>query len=390
MAVKKKNTTSGVNDGKYAGMFYRKKDDFVRAYQETGIVGFDLAISNGKGLPVGGCILMYSAPGSGKSTLCADIAQRMLEKNEKAGIPYKCLYIDIEGGSDGLALNNGLAAFVEEEHGCRLNYVPVGGMTWTKLEEMFKDILNNVPPMDDVKLVIIDSLSSIQSDAQADKEKKINSGDFGSSAKDRYNLYNKYLLDLKKKGVTFLLISQQRQKQGATTYEDQKKAATADGDDHVVDCILKLSRSGGGNDAETKKTTVISTATGKEAKIADQFYCTIQAPKKNRFCAGLPAVPVLVRVGQGIINRYTVRNLLASVKLLKINGSGKSRTVSISDELVNFVGGDNPYVQESDIRTANRWIALNVDPIKEFLKARGLYTLVIPKSAEQEYDDDDE
>ena len=49
--------------------FITDENEFITTYQETGVIGFDLAISNGRGLPVGGCILMYSAPGSGKSTL---------------------------------------------------------------------------------------------------------------------------------------------------------------------------------------------------------------------------------------------------------------------------------------------------------------------------------
>ena len=96
----------------------------------------------------------------------------------------------------------------------------------------------------------------------------------------------------------------------------------------------------------------------------------------NRFCAGLPAVPVLVRIGQGIVNRYTMRDLLETNNLLKIGGSAQKRKITISDELVTFVGGEEPFVQESDLRITNAWIARNVEPIKEFLKSRNLYRLI--------------
>ena len=389
--AKKKDAPAGVNDGKYAGVFYRKVDDFKKVYQETGIVGFDLAISNGKGLPIGGCILMYSAPGSGKSTLCVEIAKRLLQKNAEQNIPYKCLFLDIEGGSDGLAENTGLMNYATPEYGCRLNYKPAGGMTWNELEEMFKAIEEDVPPFDNTRLVIIDSLNSIQSEAQADRNKKINSGDFGTSAKDRYNLYNKYILNLKRKGVTFLFISQQRQKQGAAMFEDQKKAATADGDDHIVDCILKLSRTGGGNDKETKKTEVISAATGEKSKVATRFYCNVEAPKKNRFYAGLPKVPILIRTGYGIVNGFTMRNLLRTYHYIKVNGTGANKTVTMADEMLSFIGDSHPFEQDSKQAVADRWITENTPALIEFLKSKDKYRLVEDPAKVQapEFDDDD-
>lgn len=371
--------------------FITDEKEFIPTYIETGVLGFDLAISNGKGLPVGGCILMYSGKGSGKSTLCADIARRLLEKHEKAKLPYKCLYIDVEGGSKGLALNNGLSKFVSEEHGKRLLYRKSKRTTWNDIEKIFKLIVDKEEPFKDVKLVIIDSLSVIMSEAMADEKKAINAGDFGSGAKDRGNLFNKYLLELKSKGVSFLLIAQQRQKQGASQFEDQKRAATSDTDDHIVDCILKLTRSGGGNDKETKKVEVVSAATGEKEKIATQFYCAIQAPEKNRFCAGLPRVKVLVRTGQGIVNRYTMRNLLRENKFLKETGTGKSMKVSISDEVLAFVG-DDTFTQESDSRTTNAWIARNIEQLKEFLKSKDKYRMIpdITQLQEEQGQDDTE
>lgn len=356
--------------------FLNEEKEFVTEYIETGVVGFDLAISNGKGLPIGGCILMYSGKGSGKSTLCADIARRMLEKHEAAKIPYQCLYIDVEGGSKGLALNTGLSKFVSKEHGRRLIYRKSKKTTWNDIENLFKAILDGDEHVKDVKLVVIDSLSVIMSETMADEKKTINAGDFGSGAKDRGTLFNKYLLELKSKGVTFLLIAQQRQKQGATQFEDQKRAATSDTDDHIVDCILKLTRSGGGNDKETKKVEVVSAATGEKEKVAIYFYCSIQAPEKNRFYAGLPRVKVLMKTGQGVVNTYTMRNLLIHNKLLKIGGSAQKPKVTINDELLSFVNSAEPFVQESNVKETNAWITNNMGAIREFLKSKNKYRLI--------------
>ena len=36
--------------------FITDENEFITTYQETGVIGFDLAISNGRGLPVRECI----------------------------------------------------------------------------------------------------------------------------------------------------------------------------------------------------------------------------------------------------------------------------------------------------------------------------------------------
>ena len=351
--------------------FATSLDDFYTVYQETGVIGFDLALTNGKGLPVGSCVLMYSAPGSGKSTLCVDIARRLLTKNENAGVPYSCLFIDIEGGAKGLAKDTGLANFVLPERGCRLLYRQSRGTTWNDIEKYFKAILNEEGPYKDVKLVIIDSLSAIQSAAQADRKKDINAGDYGTSAKDRNNLYNKYLLDLKAKGVSFLLIAQQRQKQGASQFEDQKRASTADGDEHIVDAILKLSRSGGGNNVETKKVNVTAAATNKVEAITTHFFCTVSAPKKNRY-GSYPAVPILMHIGHGVVNSFTLKNVLLSKSLVKEAGSANARKYTINPELLSYVGNDT-FTQESGKKEYTQWIADHMNTIKDFLKEHRMY-----------------
>lgn len=394
MATKKKGsvatTVEEVDDlkgSKWAKDFVSFEDELDTVFQETGVVGFDLAISNGRGLPVGGCILLYSAPGSGKSTLCVDIAKRMLAMHEQSGIPYKCLFVDVEGGSKGLVKQSGLASYVTAEHGRRLLYRPSKRTTWNDIEDYCKAILEDDPLFKDVKLIIIDSLSSIMSETMADEKKAVNAGDFGSSAKDRYVLYNKYFLDLKSKGVTILLIAQQRTKQGATMFEDPKKAATADGDDHIVDTILKLSRTQGGQNADTKKVDVMSTASNASQKMSKQFFINIQAPVKNRYGA-YPAVPVLVKIGTGIINRFTIKNMLLSkgISLMKEGGSKVNRTYTVDEELLAYIG-DNSFVQGSDRLTTNNWITAHVEPIKEFLKSKDLYKVVLDEDAIVEDDD---
>ena len=60
---------------------------------ETGNIGFDLALSNGKGIPVGASVLLWADPGCGKSTILADVSKRLLKRSKKNNIPFKVLYI---------------------------------------------------------------------------------------------------------------------------------------------------------------------------------------------------------------------------------------------------------------------------------------------------------
>ena len=68
-----------------------------------------------------------------------------------------------------------------------------------------------------------------------------------------------------------------------------------------------------------------------------------------------------------------MRKLLETNNLLKV---GDKRKIKINEELVTYVGGEEPFVQGSDVKTTNVWIAKNVEAIKEFLKARNLYRLI--------------
>ena len=64
-------------------------DDRDIEFIETGNIGFDLALSNGKGIPVGASVLLWADPGCGKSTILADVSKRLLKRSKKNNIPFK-------------------------------------------------------------------------------------------------------------------------------------------------------------------------------------------------------------------------------------------------------------------------------------------------------------
>ena len=77
-------------DGKFSlSMEQRKmleeavKENKPLEFIETGNIGLDLALSDGKGLPMGASILLWAKPGSGKTTIVADASKRLIS------LPFK-------------------------------------------------------------------------------------------------------------------------------------------------------------------------------------------------------------------------------------------------------------------------------------------------------------
>ena len=66
-------TVSNVNS---ADGLKRLKDT---VYIESGNVGLDIALTDGKGIPLGANIMLFGLPGTGKTTLIGDFLKRILD-----------------------------------------------------------------------------------------------------------------------------------------------------------------------------------------------------------------------------------------------------------------------------------------------------------------------
>ena len=129
-------------------------------YLPTGNIGFDLAVTEGKGLPIGSSILFWADPGCGKSTLVGDISKRLLDCSKKSGEPFKVLYLAAEG-SEELMRGLGLGEYMDSKD---FIYVEKS-LTWRQVEIFYNEILNGQnPACKDVKLIVIDSVNNILSD----------------------------------------------------------------------------------------------------------------------------------------------------------------------------------------------------------------------------------
>lgn len=349
-------------------MFASNDKDLVTEFEETGNIGLDMALTNGKGVPIGSYIILTAGNGAGKSTTCMDLVKRILYRWKKAGLKEnKVIYIDMEG-SKKLAEDLGFGEYINDG---TLLYKG-GPCLMSQLEHICQSILDGKKQVSGVKYIFIDSITNLICEKEQNAE--IEKGDFGNAVAARNKFYKKYLAALEKEGITIFGISQQRKKQAVmNAYEDQNKAAVADGDLHYADIIIKVAKSSGGNDTETKKKEIFNATTGKTDKISYQFKVTYSTyGDKNRY-GHFPPVTTLMTYGKGCQNWFILKTLLNSFEFLENKGSASYPKWNFKPELVKFVGVDpGADLSKADMRA---YIANYLPEIKDFMRSVDKYCI---------------
>lgn len=342
-----------------------EESDFDTVYEESGNIGLDMALTNGKGIPVGAYIILAAVKGSGKTTTCMDLARRILTRWKVSGdTSSKMLYIDMEKSTE-LARKMGLNEFAVSGS---LLYRR-GPCSITVLEKFSQAILDGKKPYCDIKYIIIDSITNLSCEKEMKAE--VEKGDFGNAVAARNKWYKKYLGALEARGITIFGISQFRKKQQAQQYEDPGKAAVADGDLHYADIILKLSKSTGGNDSETKKVEVFNVSTGKVDKLGKQFKVTYTVYEdKNRFCK-TAGVTSLMTYGRGCNNWYMLKQLLTGFDFMENKGSAAYPKWNFAPKLLAYIGQEE--VADLDKNEMIEFLQQNISGIKNFLRAEDCY-----------------
>ena len=161
------------------------EDEKETEYILTGNAGLDLALSDGKGLPLGSSTLLWAEPGCGKTTLIVDVALRLLKIHKDAGIPFKVLYLAVEG-SRQLMYSMGAGPYIESKD---FFYVEQP-LTWEHVEAFYTAVVRGHPLYKDVKMIVVDSVQNVLSNANL--EKTSGSGDFGTRPRERSTFYSKF------------------------------------------------------------------------------------------------------------------------------------------------------------------------------------------------------
>lgn len=307
-------------DGKFSLSMEQRKmlDESIKEnkpleYVETGNIGLDLALSDGKGLPMGASILLWAKPGSGKTTIVADASRRLIKKAKANGETFKVLYLAVEDSS-GLMSALGMDEYMDSED---FLYVP-RGFCWRQVETFYEAVLNGYGKYEGVKLIVIDSVNNVLSDQNV--KNSVADGDFGTKSRERSAFYSKFLPLCKEKGISSIFISQVRQKQAASMYEDPNKAAVSNVDLHNVDIIIKCTAL-----TDTKYASKIEEETifGTD-KVSSKCIFRMDskaADCKNRFIRG-NAVDLLFEKGKCVWNYFVIEKMLLANKLLKVPSNG--------------------------------------------------------------------
>ena len=333
-------------------------------YIETGNVGLDLALSDGKGLPIGSSTLFWAKPGSGKTTIVADASRRLIQAAKNRGETFKVLYLAVE---DSRALMSSLGMDEYIESGDFIYHAR--SFCWRHIETFYEAVLNGYKDYADVKLIIIDSVNNVLSDQNM--KNSVADGDFGTKSRERSSFYSKFLPLCKEKGISSFFISQVRQKQNAGMYEDPNRAAVSNVDLHNVDIILKCTSSSNLTDASKIEEETIF---GKD-KVASKCIFKMDSKAtdcKNRYIKG-NAVELLFEKGKCVWNYYTVKKLLLGNKLLKMAAGWYTFDADICSTF---------NIPENKLRNAevNEIVQNHVGDFVELLKKMGKYKVGIKET----------
>jgi RecA/RadA recombinase len=349
----------------------RKKsmDILNLGFKFSSCIPLDLGLTDGKGIPIGVPIMFWAEPGTGKTTIVADMLYRILAKQQSLPDKEKerVLYVDLEHSAN-LLCSMGLQKFIDD--GTLI--LCCADINFNDLEGLFTAAIEGVEGFENIKYIVVDSITSVQS--QELEDKSVSAGDFGSNAKARSRFYPKYLPKLLEKKITSFWISQVRHNKDAMgPYDSKVKAAVSELDLHYMEIIGKLTKRETGNGELAKKK--VKTSDGNEIEVPMMLMLTLKTygnPCKNRF-GRIPEIKMLVEPGKRVINAYNLRLLILTNKLAtEVGGKIKKAYIS-TQELADII--ENPEIANKELsaKEFNKLLQKNATKLENKLSEQGLF-----------------
>ena len=340
------------------------------SFIETGNIGFDMALSNGLGLPIGSSVLLWAAPACGKTTLFADVSKRLIKIHKSKGEVFKVLYLAVEGSRE-LLKKMGLKEYMDSR-----DFIYVErSFCWRQIEQLYDMVLNNEGAYAGVKLIVIDSVNNVLSDQNI--KNSIADGDFGTRSRERSNFYSKYLPLCKAHGINTFMVAQIRQKQdaGVGPYVEKKRAATSDADMHNADIIIKCKA----NTSHKETIKLVEKTAFGEDKSVEKYIMELDptnSSSKNRYDR-THKCEIMIEKGVGACNYYVLRKLLVFHKFLKES----TGWYTFTDAVCEAFGFPKSKLRKDEV---DKLLTEKPGQIVNFLKEVGCYSVTAPDKVTRE------
>lgn len=181
---------------------YSQFDGLYQPHEQTyipsGSVIFDILFSDGKGVPLGTFIELYSQAGIGKSTCALHMCKQACQ------LGHKAIYLDVEHAVNPSQLSGiGLDPFIQSG---QFKLYPI--VSFKDAE----DIMSSVIEDPDLTYIIIDSITAMIPDPMLDKDASITDVLPGLHARYSNMFLQKFKPLARKHNTTILLVNQMRTK----------------------------------------------------------------------------------------------------------------------------------------------------------------------------------
>lgn len=331
-----------------------KMDEVVSEQISTGIIPMDILL--GGGVCDGDIVMLYSSEGVGKTTLALQMLKKMIDLHGK-----KVLYVDIESGIRNQIESFKLMPYIESGSLCFVDRFKTVG----EVEKLFSSILaRDELPFD---FVVIDSITNLLDDSMLTRS--VLDPMMAGQAKAVTYFLQKFRVLFKERGITTILINQERANLDCKgPYDRKTKAAGCKALHYIPDVIVRLRK---GDAMKAKRETPNGV---EEIEIGRNL---IASADKNR--KGNPFISISFPLKFGV----GVSNILFVVKLLKDKGYVKQAGAYFRTSIIPNPEGTEWNLQGT--KGLTHFVDTNFEAINNILINDNAYRLI---GDELEGDDD--
>lgn len=328
-------------------------DSFEQEPLSTGIIPLDILLSGG--IRDGDMMMVYSPPGLGKTTITLQLARKMIDLHNK-----RVLFIDLEAGIKNMLQSFGMIPYWKDGKFSFTDRLSTIG----HLEKLLEGIVKQDDPKYD--FIIIDSITNAIDDTILTRS--VLDPMMAGQAKSLTLFLQKFRVLLREKGITTILVNQERANlEARSPYDKKTKAAGCKALHYQPDVIIGLKKL---QDIKVKKQTINGLT---DTVIGVDIIAT--ADKNRKGFSKVPIVfPMLAVKG--------ISNVLFVTKLLKDKGFVKQAGAYFKTNIIPNPNGEEWSLQ--GLAGLSSWVDSNFDAINEYLLNQGAYVLVEEDENEEE------